>query len=122
MRMMTPWSPYVYVNRPGLHDQHGSVIRVSVIVIYMSSELQSSCICCQDYTITIYLNQYWIDDRLAFARNNTDTMTLTGDFAEKIWVPDTFFANDKNSFLHDVTEKNKMVRLHGDGAIAYGMR
>lgn len=49
-------------------------------------------------------------------------MTLTGDFAEKIWVPDTFFANDKNSFLHDVTDKNKMVRLHGDGTVAYGMR
>lgn len=49
-------------------------------------------------------------------------MTLTGDFSEKIWVPDTFFANDKKSFLHDVTEKNKMVRLHGNGSIAYGMR
>ncbi|XP_023338885.1 gamma-aminobutyric acid receptor subunit beta-like [Eurytemora carolleeae] len=49
-------------------------------------------------------------------------LTLSGDFAEKIWVPDTFFANDKKSFLHDVTEQNKMVRLHGDGAITYGMR
>lgn len=49
-------------------------------------------------------------------------MTLPGDFAEKIWVPDTFFANDKHSFLHDVTEKNKMVRLYGDGSIEYGMR
>lgn len=27
-----------------------------------------------------------------------------------------------SSFLHDVTEQNKMVRLHGDGAITYGMR
>jgi len=26
------------------------------------------------------------------------------------------------SFLHDVTEQNKMIRLHGDGAITYGMR
>ena len=76
----------------------------------------------QDYTITIYLNQFWKDDRLAFSDNNSDSMTLTGDFAEKIWVPDTFFANDKHSFLHDVTEKNKMVRLRGDGYIAYGMR
>ncbi len=32
------------------------------------------------------------------------------------------FANDKNSFLHEVTEKNKMVRLKSDGTIAYGMR
>uniref|UniRef100_A0A182MSX1 Gamma-aminobutyric acid receptor subunit beta n=1 Tax=Anopheles culicifacies TaxID=139723 RepID=A0A182MSX1_9DIPT len=96
----------------------------------------------QDYTITMYLNQYWKDERLAFnafalwgdnQKDQTgeimieddganDVITLSGDFAEKIWVPDTFFANDKNSFLHDVTERNKLVRLAGDGAVTYGMR
>ncbi|XP_046673053.1 gamma-aminobutyric acid receptor subunit beta-like [Homalodisca vitripennis] len=74
-----------------------------------------------DYTITMYLNQYWKDERLAFS-NKDEVLTLSGDFAEKIWVPDTFFANDKNSFLHDVTERNKLVRLNGDGSITYGMR
>ncbi|KAL1506056.1 hypothetical protein ABEB36_005487 [Hypothenemus hampei] len=74
-----------------------------------------------DYTITLYLNQYWKDERLAFS-NEDEVLTLSGDFAEKIWVPDTFFANDKNSFLHDVTERNKLVRLNGDGSITYGMR
>ncbi|XP_064093340.1 gamma-aminobutyric acid receptor subunit beta-like isoform X4 [Macrobrachium nipponense] len=74
-----------------------------------------------DYTITMYLNQYWKDERLAFSSGN-ECLTLPGDFAEKIWVPDTFFANDKSSYLHDVTEKNKLVRLHGDGSITYGMR
>ncbi|KAB0798923.1 hypothetical protein PPYR_06803 [Photinus pyralis] len=74
-----------------------------------------------DYTITMYLNQYWKDERLAFSTDE-EILTLSGDFAEKIWVPDTFFANDKNSFLHDVTERNKLVRLNGDGAITYGMR
>ena len=49
-------------------------------------------------------------------------MTLTGDFTEKIWVPDTFFANDKLSFLHSVTEKNHMIRLYGDGSVVYSMR
>lgn len=54
----------------------------------------------------MYLNQYWSDERLAFhafapfgdSRKNdvSDVLTLSGDFAEKIWVPDTFFANDKN--------------------------
>ncbi|XP_040174370.1 gamma-aminobutyric acid receptor subunit beta-like [Anopheles arabiensis] len=95
-----------------------------------------------DYTITMYLNQYWKDERLAFNAfalwgdnqkdptgeimieddGANDVITLSGDFAEKIWVPDTFFANDKNSFLHDVTERNKLVRLAGDGAVTYGMR
>lgn len=59
----------------------------------------------QDYTITMYLNQYWRDERLAFnafaplhdnVDSHGDMLTLSGDFAEKIWVPDTFFANDKN--------------------------
>ncbi|XP_065933308.1 gamma-aminobutyric acid receptor subunit beta isoform X2 [Magallana gigas] len=76
-----------------------------------------------DYTITIYLNQYWTDERLTHGNLSTSTsLTLTGDFADKIWVPDTFFANDKNSFLHDVTEKNKMIRLYGNGSVVYGMR
>lgn len=106
-----------------------------------------------DYTITMYLNQYWRDERLAFNTflpyessrksgkknrksfglqgesadeddddSSIDALTLSGDFAEKIWVPDTFFANDKNSFLHDVTERNKLVRLSGDGSVTYGMR
>lgn len=40
----------------------------------------------QDYTITIFLNQYWKDERLAFSSQNI-MLPLTGDFAEKIWVP-----------------------------------
>lgn len=67
------------------------------------------------------MNQYWQDERLAFSKDSFE-LTLSGEFAAKIWVPDTFFANDKNSFLHDVTEKNKMVRLSSDGTIKYGMR
>lgn len=59
---------------------------------------------------------------MAFAVDENIELTLAGDFAEKIWVPDTFFANDKHSFLHEVTEKNKMIRLSSDGSIAYGMR
>ena len=49
-----------------------------------------------DYTITMYLNQYWKDDRLNFSPEENRVLTLSGDFAEKIWVPDTFFANDKS--------------------------
>ncbi|CAF2487384.1 unnamed protein product [Rotaria sp. Silwood2] len=74
-----------------------------------------------DYTLTLYLNQYWRDDRLVFG-NESEEMTLTGEIIDKFWLPDTFFPNDKSAYLHDVTEKNKMIRLNGNGEILYGMR
>ncbi|EEB18263.1 Gaba-gated chloride channel, putative [Pediculus humanus corporis] len=75
-----------------------------------------------DYTITMYLDQYWKDERLAFSTDD-ETLTLAGDFAEKIWVPDTFFANDKNRYgFRFLVKPNKLVRLNGDGSITYGMR
>lgn len=61
----------------------------------MTDSLSTNLTYLQDYTITMYLDQYWKDERLAFS-NKDETLTLAGDFAEKIWVPDTFFANDKN--------------------------
>jgi hypothetical protein len=51
----------------------------------------------QDYTITIYLNQYWRDERLVFGKP-TDYFILMSDFTEKIWVPDTFFAVSRFNF------------------------
>uniref|UniRef100_A0A8R1U1I6 Gamma-aminobutyric acid receptor subunit beta n=1 Tax=Onchocerca volvulus TaxID=6282 RepID=A0A8R1U1I6_ONCVO len=76
-----------------------------------------------DYTITMYLNQYWRDERLSWSHHfHINEMTLSGDFSQRIWVPDTFLANDKQSFLHDVTEKNKMIRIEHNGQITYGMR
>ena len=74
-----------------------------------------------DYTLTLYLNQYWRDDRLAFG-NRSEEITLTGEIIDRFWLPDTFFPNDKSAYLHDVTEKNKMIRLNGQGEILYGMR
>ncbi|KAF5271986.1 hypothetical protein FQR65_LT17492 [Abscondita terminalis] len=50
----------------------------------------------------MYLNQYWKDERLAFSNDEENINTFR--------------------FLHDVTERNKLVRLNGDGAITYGMR
>ncbi len=55
----------------------------------------------------MYLNQYWKDERLSFSPEEDRVLTLSGDFAEKIWVPDTFFANDKNRYnLNFITKFN----------------
>ncbi|GIY04221.1 gamma-aminobutyric acid receptor subunit beta-like [Caerostris extrusa] len=36
----------------------------------------------RDYTLTLYLNQFWTDERLKFSKENYE-LTLSGDFAEK---------------------------------------
>ena len=43
----------------------------------------------KDYTLTLYLHQYWRDERLKFGQNDNIELTLSGDFSERIWVPDT---------------------------------
>ena len=43
----------------------------------------------KDYTLTLYLHQYWRDERLKFGQDDNIELTLSGDFSERIWVPDT---------------------------------
>ncbi|CEF65127.1 Gamma-aminobutyric acid receptor subunit beta-like [Strongyloides ratti] len=76
-----------------------------------------------DYTITIDLHQYWQDDRLSWSEElNIEEISLSGEFSSRIWCPDLFLANDKHSFLHTVTENNKMLRVSRFGNVTYGMR
>uniref|UniRef100_A0A8C9N913 Gamma-aminobutyric acid type A receptor subunit beta2 n=1 Tax=Serinus canaria TaxID=9135 RepID=A0A8C9N913_SERCA len=74
-----------------------------------------------DYTLTMYFQQAWRDKRLSY---NVIPLNLTLDnrVADQLWVPDTYFLNDKKSFVHGVTVKNRMIRLHPDGTVLYGLR
>nr|XP_046173617.1 gamma-aminobutyric acid receptor subunit beta-4-like isoform X2 [Oncorhynchus gorbuscha] len=74
-----------------------------------------------DYTITMYFQQSWRDKRLAYAELPLN-LTLDNRVADQLWLPDTYFLNDKKSFLHGVTVKNRMIRLHPDGTVLYGLR
>uniref|UniRef100_H9GK80 Gamma-aminobutyric acid type A receptor beta4 subunit n=1 Tax=Anolis carolinensis TaxID=28377 RepID=H9GK80_ANOCA len=74
-----------------------------------------------DYTITMYFQQSWRDKRLAYSDLPLN-LTLDNRVADQLWLPDTYFLNDKKSFLHGVTVKNRMIRLHPDGTVLYGLR
>uniref|UniRef100_H3CFL7 Gamma-aminobutyric acid type A receptor subunit beta4 n=1 Tax=Tetraodon nigroviridis TaxID=99883 RepID=H3CFL7_TETNG len=74
-----------------------------------------------DYTITMYFQQSWRDKRLAYGELKLN-LTLDNRVADQLWLPDTYFLNDKKSFLHGVTVKNRMIRLHPDGTVLYGLR
>jgi gamma-aminobutyric acid receptor subunit alpha len=50
------------------------------------------------------------------------SLSLSIKMLERIWRPDTYFYNGKNSYLHTITVPNKLLRITQDGDILYSMR
>lgn len=75
----------------------------------------------QDYTVTMVFHQTWKDPRLAYHETNLN-LTLDYRMLEKLWVPDCYFLNSKDAFVHDVTVENRVFQLHPDGTVRYGIR
>ncbi|XP_023311170.1 gamma-aminobutyric acid receptor alpha-like [Anoplophora glabripennis] len=74
------------------------------------------------YSMDCYFRQSWVDKRLAFSLHSSDTLALSISMLAKIWKPDTYFYNGKQSYLHTITTPNKFVRLFQDGRVLYSSR
>lgn len=68
-----------------------------------------------------YFRQYWRDQRLSFL-GPIKSLSLSIKMLERIWRPDTYFYNGKNSYVHTITVPNKLLRISQDGDILYSMR
>uniref|UniRef100_A0A8D3EEH8 Gamma-aminobutyric acid type A receptor subunit beta2 n=1 Tax=Scophthalmus maximus TaxID=52904 RepID=A0A8D3EEH8_SCOMX len=90
----------------------GVGMNIDIASIDMVSEVN------MDYTLTMYFQQAWRDKRLSYTEIPLN-LTLDNRVADQLWVPDTYFLNDKKSFVHGVTVKNRMIRLHPDGTVLY---
>jgi len=44
------------------------------------------------------------------------------EVAEKIWVPDTFFANEKSAYFHEATTPNTFLRINATGEVLRSIR
>ncbi|RWS27784.1 gaba receptor invertebrate-like protein, partial [Leptotrombidium deliense] len=77
----------------------------------------------QDFTTDFYFRQTWKDSRLTFEkRPNIAALSVGSEVAEKIWVPDTFFANEKSAYFHEATTPNTFLRINFDGEVLRSMR
>ncbi|XP_038050385.1 glycine receptor subunit alphaZ1-like [Patiria miniata] len=96
-----------------------TVVACSVFVLSMDEVTEVT----MDYGMTILLEEYWNDPRMAFANYSTLPYISSGmSVAEKIWVPDLFFANEKRASFHEVTVHNRLIRVYPDGDIFYSMK
>ena len=47
---------------------------------------------------------------------------LTMTDAKKVWMPDTFFRNEKEAKFHDIIQPNLYVRVFPNGDVLYSIR
>ena len=49
-------------------------------------------------------------------------MVVGADYIKQIWVPDTFFVNEKIARFHAATQENQFLRITHRGEILRSMR
>ncbi|XP_063919753.1 gamma-aminobutyric acid receptor subunit beta isoform X6 [Zophobas morio] len=92
-------------------------VTMYVLSISSLSEVQ------MDFTLDFYFRQFWTDPRLAFRkRPGVETLSVGSEFIKNIWVPDTFFVNEKQSYFHIATTSNEFIRIHHSGSITRSIR
>lgn len=71
--------------------------------------------------MSMYLRQSWRDPRLQFEPPNpkTQTIRIGEEYWDDLWLPDTFFRNEKKAIFHQITVKNRLVRLNATGHLWY---
>jgi len=76
-----------------------------------------------DFTFDMYFRQFWHDPRLAFERRpGLDKLVVGAEYIKLIWVPDTFFVNEKVALFHQATTENQFLRIMHTGDILRSIR
>jgi len=71
--------------------------------------------------MSFYLRQSWRDSRLKF-QSASGMRKMRAYVWDDIWVPDTFFRNERSSHTHDNTVDNRLLMIRNDGDIWYVMK
>lgn len=105
---------------PPLKDRPTEVsLGIHIISIFSISEQT------MDYSMSMYFRQQWRDPRLVFPeiRKKKSSIRLKDGDWNVIWIPDTYFRNEKGAAkFHDVTVNNRMLTVNCTGHVWYVTR
>ena len=109
-----------YDNR--IRPNYGGIpvtVGVSLYILSISELSEKN----MDFTFDMYFRQFWHDPRLAFERRpGLSKLVLGADFVKQIWVPDTFFVNEKEASVHEITTENQFLRILPSGDVLRSIR
>ncbi|KAE9555319.1 hypothetical protein FO519_001478 [Halicephalobus sp. NKZ332] len=85
-----------------------------------------------EYSVQFTFREEWWDARLAYERfgdENTQVPPFVvlatsdnSDLSQQIWMPDSFFQNEKEARRHLIDKPNVLIRIHPNGQILYSVR
>lgn len=106
--------------KPNFERDNATQVAVQLSIRDMHSISEVS----MEYSVDLLLRQWWNDDRLDYSKWNTTEQKLELDTKtmNKVWVPDTYFSNERRASIHSVTTTNKLMHIYKDGTIVYSMR
>lgn len=100
----------------------GTIVMVNLFVRSFSSIDDVK----MEYSFQITLRQQWNDNRLQFKNKllgmEDKIRYLTMTDSTKVWMPDTFFRNEKIGRFHDILQPNLYVRVFPNGDVLYSIR
>lgn len=94
----------------------------------------------QEYSLQVTLREQWMDERLKFNDSAGEDDFIEFQISElknvfvgnlkylaltetnRIWMPDLFFGNEKESHFHNTLMPNVLVYIFPSGAIQYSIR
>ncbi|WKX97728.1 hypothetical protein Q1695_013420 [Nippostrongylus brasiliensis] len=82
-----------------------------------------------EFVAQFRFRQEWFDDRLRFMDHqgplspefrNFEFIRVARD--QRLWIPDTFFQNERNGWYHMLDQENRFLKIRSDGKLIYDRR
>ncbi|XP_066247584.1 glutamate-gated chloride channel isoform X3 [Euwallacea similis] len=75
-----------------------------------------------EYSVQLTFREQWMDERLKFNDLHGRLKYLTLTEANRVWMPDLFFSNEKEGHTHNIIMPNVYIRIFPYGSVLYSIR
>uniref|UniRef100_A0A336MVD8 CSON007874 protein n=1 Tax=Culicoides sonorensis TaxID=179676 RepID=A0A336MVD8_CULSO len=95
-----------------------AIVRVNIFVRSISKIDDVT----MEYSVQLTFREQWTDERLKFDDIGGRLKYLTLTEANRVWMPDLFFSNEKEGHFHNIIMPNVYIRIFPYGSVLYSIR
>ncbi|XP_054259408.1 glutamate-gated chloride channel isoform X6 [Macrosteles quadrilineatus] len=118
-QILGPTSYDARIRPSGVNGTDGpAIVRVNLFVrsIATISDIK------MEYSVQLTFREQWLDERLKFDDFKGKIKYLTLTEANRVWMPDLFFSNEKEGHFHNIIMPNVYIRIFPYGSVLYSIR